>query len=238
MNDTENSATVIAASDIEVDHAGLDASIGEFVGQKGEYYAKQFHRIHSSTGLLPNTFNWMAAALGPVWSAARGVWGMFWGFLILEMIAWVQIGRGWWGDPGADLFERAEKQRERAESFLERAEAARAAGEDPSRFEKLAENIGNAAEKSEALGQAASSEALGILIGGIVLMLFFKALQGFYANSIYEKQFSQWRINPKSVESGIKPKNIILGIALVVLIGPLTIYKFTVDRSPSLSALT
>ena len=229
MNDNESSATVIAASDIEVDHASLDASIDEFVGQNGKYYATQFHRIHSSTGLLPNTFNWIAAILGPVWSAARGIWGMFWGFLILEMIAWVQIGRGWWGDPGAEFFERAEKQRERAESFIERAEAARAAGEDPSRFEKLAENIGNAAEQSAALGQAASSEALGILFSGLALLALFKVLQGFYANTIYEKQFSHWRIDHKSVESGVKPKNILLGVALVVLVGPLTIYKFTVD---------
>ena len=229
MSDSENSASVIAASDIEVDHASLDASIAEFASQNGDYYAKQFHRIHSSTGLLPNTFNWMAAILGPVWAAARGVWGMFWGFLILEMIAWVQIGRGWWGDPGANFFERAAGQRERAEGFLERAEAARAAGEDPARFEKLAENIGNAAEKSEALGQAASSEALGILLAGLGLLVLFKALQGFYANSIYEKQFSRWRIDQKMAESGVKPKNILLGIVLVILIGPLTIYKFTVD---------
>ena len=167
MSDNESSASVIAASDIEVDHASLDASIAEFAGKNGDYYSRQFHRIHSSTGFLPNTFNPIAAILGPLWSAARGAWGMFWGFLILEMIAWVQIGRGWWGDPGADFFDRAEKQRERAEGFLERAEAARAAGEDPTRFEKLADNIGNAAEKSEAMGLAASSEALGILIGGL-----------------------------------------------------------------------
>ncbi len=229
MSEEQTTASVIAASDIEVDHASLDASIAEFAGKNGDYYAQQFHKIHSSTSLIPNTFNLMAAVLGPIWSASRAAWGMFWGFLILEVIAWVQIGRGWWGDTGASFFERAAKQRERSEGFLEKAEAARAAGEDPSRFEKLAENIGNAAEKSEALGQAASSEALGILLGGLVLMLFFKAIQGFYANSVYEKQFSRWRIDHKQVESGVKPRNILLGIALVVLIGPLTVYKFTVD---------
>ncbi len=229
MSEDKGTASVVAASDIEVDHASLDASIAEFAGKNGDYYAEQFHKIHGSTSLWPNTFNWVAALLGPIWSAARGAWGMFWGFLILEMIAWVQIGRGWWGDPGSSFFERAEKQRERAAGFLERAESARAAGEDPTRFEKLAENIGNAAEKSEALGQAASSEALGILIGGLVLLVLFKALQGLYANSVYEKQFSRWRIDRKAVESGVKPRNMILGVALVVLVAPLTVYKFTVD---------
>ncbi|MDH3218874.1 MAG: ABC transporter permease subunit [Gammaproteobacteria bacterium] len=221
--------TVVAASDIEVDHAQLDASINEFAGSGGDYYAKNFHRIHSSTGFLPNTFNWVAALLGPVWAAARGVWGMFWGFLILEMIAWVQIGRGWWGDPGASFFERAEKQRERAAEFLQRAEAARLEGADPARFEKLAENINNAAEKSEALGAAASSEAFAILLGGLLILLAIKALQGLYANSIYEKQYSRWRVDHRSVDSGLKLKNIVLGVALVVLIAPLTVYKFTVD---------
>ncbi|MGB5326987.1 MAG: proline/glycine betaine ABC transporter permease, partial [Gammaproteobacteria bacterium] len=215
MNDIEETTTVVAASDIEVDHATLDASIKEFAGDNGEYYADKFQRIHSSTGMLPNTFNPTAAILGPIWAAARGVWGMFWGFLILEMIAWVQIGRGWWGDPGASFFDRAEKQRERAAGFLERADAAKLEGADPSRFEKLAENINNAAEKSEALGVAASSEALQILVTGIVLLLLIKAVQGFYANSIYEKQYSRWRVDHKTVDSGRKPKNSILGIALV-----------------------
>jgi hypothetical protein len=57
MSDNESNASVIAASDIEVDHASLDASITEFAGKNGDYYAKQFHRIHSSTGCcrIPST---------------------------------------------------------------------------------------------------------------------------------------------------------------------------------------
>ena len=228
MAETEG-VSVIAASDIEVDRATLDASIKDFTGPSGDYYAKAFHRIHSSTGFLPNTFNVAAAIFGPFWAASRAIWGMFWGFLILEMIAWVQIGRGWWGDPGSALLERAEKQRERAQDFLEKAEAARQAGEDPARFEKLAANIGSAAEKSEAQGLAANAEALQILLFGLALLLVIKLVQGFYGNSVYEKQYSRWRIDPKSVENGRRPRNILLGVVLVPLIAPLTIYKFTVD---------
>ena len=134
-----------------------------------------------------------------------------------------------WGDPGAEFFDRAAKQRERAAEFLERAEAARLEGLDPERFEKLAENISNAAEKSEALAVAANAEATQILVFGVLLLLFFKLVQGFYANIVYEKQYSRWRIDNKLVESGRKMKNIILGVVLVLLIAPLTIYKFTVD---------
>ncbi|MEL6217906.1 MAG: ABC transporter permease subunit [Pseudomonadota bacterium] len=220
--------TVTAASDIEVDREALDRSIREFAGENGDYYVGAFHKIFGSTGPIPTTFNVWAAVLGPAWAAARGVWGMFWGFLILEIIAWVQIGRGVWGNPGASFFERAETQRERAASFTERAEAARAAGEDPSRFETLANNMLNTAAASEARGVEANSEAFGILIMGLVLLVAFKLVQGLWANAIYEKQYSRWRIDPANTESGFKPRNKILGAVLILLIAPLTIYKFTV----------
>ena len=227
-NERVEASKVVAASDIEVDHAQLSASINQFAGVNGDYYASAFRRIHSSRRGLPNTFNPFAALLGPLWAASRAVWGMFWGFLLLEMIAWVQIGRGWWGNPGASFFERAEKQRERAATFLERADVAREQGADPSRFEKLAENIGNAADKNQTLGLAANTEALDILLFGLFLLLLFKLAQGFYANSAYENQYSRWRIDPVGVESGRKTRNIFLGAALVLMIAPLTIYDFTV----------
>ncbi|MEX0347276.1 MAG: ABC transporter permease [Rhizobiaceae bacterium] len=224
--DTEMKVT--AASDIEIDREQLDASIGEFVGQNGEYYAPAFHKIHEATGSIPTTFNLAAAALGPIWAAIRGVWGFFWGFLILEMIAWVQIGRGAWGNPGAKFSDRAEAQLQRAQDFLERAEQAREAGEDPERFETLAANMTKAAERSQQAADAANAEALSILLIGIALLIVFKLVQGFYANVVYEKQYSRWRITPDEVESGVKPQNMILGIVLVAAIAPLTIYKFTV----------
>ncbi len=220
--------TVVAASDIEVDREALDASIHEFAGRNGDYYAAAFHRIHAATGWLPNTFNVAAALLGPVWAAMRGVWGMFWGFLILEMIAWVQIGRGAWGNPGASFSERAARQSERGEDFLARAEAARAAGEDPSRFETLAGNMQRAAEASAEKAATANAEAFEIMFVGLVVMVVIKLLQGFYANAVYEKQYSHWRIEPTRVESGLRPHNLVLGVALTLLIAPLTIYNFTV----------
>lgn len=219
---------VVAASDIEVDHAQLNESIARFAGRNGAYYAAAFRRIHNARRGLPNTFNFFAALLGPLWASSRAVWGMFWGFLLLEMIAWVQIGRGWWGNPGASFFERADKQRERASTFLERAESARAAGDDPARFEKLAENLTNAADKNHAQGIAANAEAFEILLFGLLLLLAFKLMQGFYANIAYENQYSRWRIDPVRVESGRKTRNIALGAALVLMIAPLTIYDFTV----------
>jgi len=222
--------TVTAASDIEVDRKALDASIDAFAGRNGNYYAAAFHKIHESTGSLPTTFNLAAALLGPVWAAMRGVWGFFWGFLILEMIAWVRIGQGAWGNPGAQFTERADRQSERAQDFLARAADARAAGEDPSRFETLAANMNRAAERSQEAANAANAEAMSILLTGLVLLVVFKLIQGFYANVVYEKQYSRWRISPDKVESGCKNANLLLGVVLVLAIAPLTIYKFTISN--------
>ncbi|MEM7496481.1 MAG: ABC transporter permease subunit [Pseudomonadota bacterium] len=220
--------TVVAASDIEVNRSELDSSIKEFAGDNGDYYVKVFHRIFEKTSAIPNTFNAAAALAGPIWAAARGVWAMFWAFLILEIIAWVQIGRGLWGNPGATFTERAEAQRARADEFLQRAADARAAGEDPSRFETLAGNITRAAENSEAQAAALGAQATSILLTGLGLMLLFKVMQGLWANISYEKQYSRWRIDHKDVPSGFSKRRLWIGLALAAAIAPLTIYKFTV----------
>ncbi len=219
--------TVTAASQIEVDRAELDASISRFAGSNGEYYAEAFHKIHEATGVVPTGFNLAAMLLGPIWAAMRGVWGFFWGFLILEVIAWVQIGRGAWGNPGAEYLERAARQTERAADFTQRAEAARAAGEDPSRFETLAGNMTRAVERNMQAAEAANAEAITILTVGLALLLVIKLVEGFYSNVIYEKQYSRWRIDPERVEAGVSTQRLLLGIVLVLAIAPLTVYKFT-----------
>ncbi len=221
--------TVTAASDIEVDHEALDASIGEFTEKNGGYYSAAFQKIHESTGWMPSTFNPAAALLGPIWAAFRGVWGFFWTFLILEMIAWVQIGRGAWGNLGAKFSDRAESSMARVQDFLAQAEQARTAGEDPARFERLAANLTKSVEANQKAAVDANAEAFAILLFGLALFVAVKVFQGFYANIAYEKQYSRWRITPDTVESGIRQQNLALGLVLVLAIAPLTIYKFTVE---------
>ncbi|MYF45231.1 MAG: ABC transporter permease subunit [Rhodobacteraceae bacterium] len=220
---------VKAASDIEIDHEQLDKSIADFVENNPGYYQTAFHKVHAATTSLPNTFNWAAAILGPIWGGFRGVWGFFWGFLILEMIVWVQMGRGIWGSPGARFEERAEAQLARADGFRTQAEEALAAGEDASRYEKLVENMTVAAERSMAEAQALNDGKIIVLLTGLAFFLLVKLVQGFYADRVYERQYSKWRIDPEGTESGVKARNLVLSLALVVLIAPLTIYKFTVE---------
>ena len=66
----------------------------------------------------------MAAIAGPLWGPARGVWGFFWGFIVIELVALVQIGRGLWGDLGADKLARAEKLQQRFEELYARGQQA------------------------------------------------------------------------------------------------------------------
>ena len=162
---------VISASDIEIDRAALDASIAKFVEKNPDYYAKAFSKIHARTNALPASFNVWAAILGPFWSSARAMWGMFWALLIAEIIAWVQIGRGWWGNPGAEFLERAAQQQSRSSELLERANAATEA-EDIERFTTLSENIARAAQTSLDRAAAAQGEAVSILTTGVILLLF------------------------------------------------------------------
>lgn len=229
MNDTLVKK-VISASDIEVDRTELNKSIDEFAEENGDYYSKAFSKIHEKTGLFSFTFNMWACLLGPFWSASRALWGMFWSFLILEIVAWVQIGQGWWGNPGAEFLDRAATQQARADELLQRAKDATETA-DIERFTKLSENIARAAELSLERATAAQAEASSILMGGLIILLIVKTIQGLYADYAYEKQYARWRINPNLVESGMRPSNIVLGILLVIAIAPLVVFKFTSTSS-------
>jgi len=218
-----------AVRDIAVDRAALDASIATFAGPNAGHYQRAFHRIHDSTGALPRVFNPAAALAGPFWAAARGVWGMFWAFIILEIIAIVQIGRGSWGALGADALAQAARQQARAEDFLQRATEAAAAGDDPARFEQLADNLMRAAQRSRETAEAAAGDAQMILLAGLGFLLVLRLVQGVWADIAYERQYSRWRVDPGSVPAGRAPANMLLGLALGVAIVPLTVYRFTAE---------
>lgn len=222
------------AARIEVDNHALDESVARFAGQNGRYYASAFRRIHGSSSPLPLTFNTAAATLGPIWAAMRGVWGAFWGFLILETLAIVQIARGIWGDLGSEFTTRADSQLARAASFLEQAAAAKLAGQDATKFETMAENLTRAAERSRDAAAAAAADATTVLLIGVGLFVGLRIIQGIGANLFYEQQYSRWRINPQQTESGVRWRNLVLGLLLFTAIAPLTVYKFTAAGAPEI----
>jgi len=210
--------------------SNLSSSIGDFVQQNDEYYKKEFGRIQSATKFLW-TWNTMAAVAGPFWAAARGLWGQFWTFLVLELIALVQIGRGLWGDLGAAKLARAERLNIRWKELYDKGQAGLQAGEEGAQnLIETAGNLKNAAARVTQEAAELSAEATSILITGLVLMLVFKVAQGFWSNLRYEKQYLSWRAHPNSTPSGFNKSWIGYGALLWLAIVPLTLYRFTFTK--------
>jgi len=210
--------------------SNLSSSIGDFVGQNDEYYNQEFGKIQSATK-FPWTWNTMAALAGPFWASARGLWGQFWIFLILELLALVQIGRGLWGDLGAAKLARADRLNLKWQELYEKGQAALQAGDEGAQgLIETAGNLKNAAARVTEEAAALSAEATGILITGLVLIIVLKVIQGFNANLSYEKQYLTWRAQPQSTPSGFHWGWVIYGIGLWLAIAPLTIYRFTFTK--------
>ncbi len=217
----------------------LDSSVEEFAGQNADYYAHQFSRIQGKNGFV---FSWnsMAALFGPLWGAFRGAWGFFWTFLVLELFALVQLGRGLWGELGADQLARYEKLLTNIAKREQQAKELIAAGnadEAESKL-KIAENLKRVAAEAQEKAELAANEATTILLTGLALLVIVKIIEGLYANFAYEKQYLRWRAIP-TVQSGVSRPSAIFGGLLLLAIWPLTLFRFTVaDPDKTLSGLT
>ena len=126
----------------------ISESVQEFAVQNGDYYAKAFKRIQSSDKHIWS-FNPASMIFGPVWATARGLWGLFWVFSVLELFVIVILGQGLWGDLGSDKFARADRLQTNYERMLDRVENARAKGDEEGviSFQKKSENLANARDK-------------------------------------------------------------------------------------------
>ncbi|WP_293577259.1 proline/glycine betaine ABC transporter permease [Phaeobacter sp.] len=215
------------------------SDIAVFAGDSPFYYQREFQRIQGKTGFA-GSWNTLAAIFGPLWGAARGVWGFFWVFLMLELFAFVQIGRGLWGELGAEQLTRYERLLDniakREAQAAELAAAGDAAG--AAAKQKIADNLQAAADKAFEAATAANSTALTILGAGLLLLLVIKLAEGFYANIAYEAQYLRWRSGQK-VQSGRSNRSLLFGAVALLGIWPLTLIRFTVAKPDEvLSALT
>ncbi|MEO0328545.1 MAG: proline/glycine betaine ABC transporter permease [Pseudomonadota bacterium] len=225
---------------LELGASTSDASIGEFVKESESYYKSEFDKIQGTNGFAWS-WNTMAAVFGPLWGALRGAWGFFWAFLVLELFVLVQLGRGLWGELGADQLARYERLLANIAKREQQAAEALAIGDvaDSDAKLKIANNLKKVAETAKEQAAEASAESTTILITGLVLLVLVKLLEGFYANIAYEKQYLKWRANPASTQSGISTGSVIFGAVLLVAIWPLTLFRFTVaDPDGKLNTLT
>ncbi len=217
----------------------LASSVEDFVGTNGAYYSREFNKIQSVTK-FPYSWNWMAAIAGPFWGAARGLWGFFWTFLVLEILALVQLGKGLWGELGAEQLARIEKIEPRIQSFMEKYQAALSENsEQAANFLSRAENLQKVVDRLNEEVAAASQGAMTFLIVGLVSFVLLRVFQGFYANLRYERQYMTWRAEPETVSTGLSWGRVAFSWVLWQSIVPLTLYRFTVGKiAPQLEAYT
>lgn len=204
----------------------MRAAISKFVQKNADYYLATFGRIQSATkSVFP--FHTTAFLVGSLWASARGLWGVFWTFALLELFALVQIGRGLWGDLGADLAAEAEAIRAKAAQFLEQAEQARQAGDqNADSLAQSAENLLRAADERLVQAEQVSASHTNVLLAGLILLLALRLAIGFLANVFCEHRFSQWRIR-QDVVSGFSWGRVLLGMLTLGMLYPLTLYRFT-----------
>ena len=225
---------------LELGASTLDSSVEEFAKENRQYYATEFEKIQGTTG-FPWSWNTMAAVFGPLWGAFRGAWGFFWTFLVLELFVLVQLGRGLWGELGADQLARYERLLANIQKRETQAAEALAAGDvaDSEAKLKIADNLKKVAETAKQAAADAATEATTILMGAIVLLVIVKVAEGFYANMAYEKQYLKWRANHTAVQSGVNKGSAIFGAVLLIAIWPLTLFRFTIaDPDAKLNELT
>ena len=215
-----------------VPNLDLGESIREFAAHNGDYYAAQFTTIQSNSGLTWS-FNWASALLGPVWTGARGLWGVFCCLAILELLVLVPLSQGLFSDLGLEQRTKMERLQTNHGRMLEKVQKALDDGneEKAASLTKNAENLNKAVEKARVQAEIAASFSTTLIVAGLIGLLILKVFEGCWANYAYEKQYSRWRVNP-SVGSGFSWFGAAAAIGLIAAIYGLTLYRFT-SLSPS-----
>lgn len=203
----------------------LSGLIGEFVGQGQGYYQKTFAYMMQAPGYR-FTLNKAAAVLGPIWFGARGLWSWFLGFLVLETLAYIQIGLGIFGDLGRSFRERAaqiEQTLELRRQQIAAAEQSGAASLDS--LKRAAESLEGALVSAQEAASSADSTGLTYLLIGIALLLAVKFLAASLANWTLEGQFARWR-SDHSVAHGWSHTRMMVASVLTGVIVVLSAIKF------------
>ena len=188
-----------------------------FVRTNGEYYIRQFDRIGASAKFTA-TFNPMAGLFGPIWFGARGLWSWALPFLVIEMLAIVQIARGMFGDLAADAFARIASIEGTLELRRQQLAAAIDTGSkkiDVYRrtVDALEDAIGGIRDEAIVL----SEQGIWIALTGLIILVIVKAVQSTVANWALEARFSDWLSN-RSLRSGLPVSHVVFSAIFMVLI--------------------
>ncbi|MGO9038933.1 MAG: ABC transporter permease [Steroidobacteraceae bacterium] len=207
-------------------------AVEDFVGVRVAYYERVFRRIQESSTFVWS-FNFAAAALGPLWAGARGLWGFFALAAFGELVALTVLARGLYGNLGAAGAARAAKLAAVSAVRASDAAAALQAGNAVSAetFGRISENLAKAAQVALNEAHHAAASAPALVVAGCALLAVVKLAEGVFANAAYERRYTAWRTN-RSVSVGIAPPNVLLAVLLVAAMYPMTLYRFTATHVP------
>ncbi len=211
----------------------LDGLITEFVEQSSDYYKPTFGYMMEAPGYR-FTFNKAAGLLGPIWFGARGLWSWFLTVLLFEVMAYIQIGLGLFGDLGRDFRARADQIAQTLELRKQQIAAAEQSGAASlDALKRAAQSLESALAKAQETAVAADSTGTVYLLVGIVLLLLIKAATASLANWTLEGQFARWR-SDRSVAHGWSQTRLLISSVLTGMVVILTTIKFAQPDAISL----
>lgn len=209
-------------------HAEL---VHQFIGQNSDYYVKAFSQIGSARRVWPQVNSW-AFILGPIWCAARGLWGLFWLAFIADVFAVVLIGIGLMGNLGSDDLIRADRLTQMAAQRTLAAEKAKEDGDAlADSMTRSAEAIAASAEQAREKATAAGENAAVYWIGGIVTLVLGRAAVGLCANVALARLFRRWR-SVRGLPSGRGYARMAFALVLIGLSYPLAVIRYALEKSP------
>jgi len=192
-------------------------NIRTFVRTNPNYYITNFNKIGASSRFTP-TFNLMAGIFGPIWFGARGLWSWALPFLILEVLAMVQIARGLFGDLGADAMARIASIEGTLELRRQQLAAAIESGSDRvDAFRRAVDGLESNIDgmRDEAVAMAAQGPQIALI--GLIILIVAKATQATVANWALEARFSDW-VSDRTIRSAMPIPHIILSAIFMALI--------------------
>ncbi len=210
---------------VEADDQSQHSLITEFVETNPAYYIKNFKTIGESAKFA-FTFNWAAMLFGPIWFGARGLWKWGLPLVMLEVFAFIQIARGWFGDLGAEALDRV-AQIEGTLAFRKEqlAAAIEKQADNIAVFERAINSLQQAITDIQAEAVAAQAAGNSIALAGLGMLLLVKLFEGVIANSALEKRYFNW-LSDKSVVSRLPLSRIFTSAGFVILVVVVCIARY------------
>ncbi|MBB5538729.1 ABC transporter permease [Rhizobium giardinii] len=208
----------------------FDAAIARFVGENVTYYQTRFKQIFS--GQKRPRPNFAALLLGPIWAAARGMFGLFVVLALIEVSLGLAITGVASGGLGKAELVQSQQLQARSDSRRDQALKAQAAGDaNAPDLLRSADSLAKAAQQAKtSADQQQRLASLVISLCGAALVIF-RVLFSLSADSFYAKRFEKWRSN-RQISSGSNIIRAVLALLVVTAVFFLSLGKVNPELPP------